>query len=192
MLSSAEIARGTAGAIKFLLRDPTAPKHFENTLESCRRSFLVMGVMAPFYALYVFVRYEQLATTADGWEVAFAEALRYVVDWLLYPVLFFEIARRRGWLDRYPRYISSLNWINLPAVVLLLIGELVGALAPLDVVASVQFLLQGLLFYWFMGVTRMALGTPWTLAFLLLVVNWVPSFLLSYLVHRLLGVTAAV
>ena len=26
------------------------------------------------------------------------EALRYVVDWLLFPVIFFEIARRQNWV----------------------------------------------------------------------------------------------
>jgi len=33
MLSSAEIARGSQGAVKFLLRDVSAPFHFDNTLE---------------------------------------------------------------------------------------------------------------------------------------------------------------
>ena len=48
--------------------------------------------------------------------------MRYVVDWLLFPVIFYEVARRRGWLDRYPRYISALNWINLPAMVVAIVG----------------------------------------------------------------------
>ena len=42
MLTSAEIARGSQGAIKFLLRDGTAPLHFDSTFESCLRSFQVM------------------------------------------------------------------------------------------------------------------------------------------------------
>src|SRR5436190_19351401 len=133
MLSGAEIARGSQGAIKFLLRDPTALGHFDNTLESCLRSFQVMLLVAPFYAVYLLVHYAPLTTTAEDWEIAFVEALRYVVDWLLFPVIFHEIARRRGWLERYPRYIAALNWINLPAVILLLLGELVAAVAPTGV-----------------------------------------------------------
>ena len=189
MLSSAEIARGSQGAVKFLLRDSTAPGHFDNTLESCLRSFQVMLVVAPFYAVYLFVHYVPLTTTAEDWEIAFVEALRYVVDWLLFPVIFHEIAQRRGWLERYPRYISSLNWINLPAVILLLLGELVAAVAPTAVTALLQLVLQVLFFYWFMTATRMTLGAPWTLAAVLMVVNWVPSYFLSVLVNRFLGVS---
>jgi hypothetical protein len=192
MLSSAEIARGSQGAVKFLLRDPTAPTHFDNTLESCLRSFQVMLVVAPFYALYLFIHYASLVTVAEDWEIAFVEALRYVVDWLLFPVIFHEIARRRGWLERYPRYIASLNWINLPAVILLLFGELVAAVAPTAVTALLQLVLQVLFFYWFMMATRMTLGVPWTLAAVLMVVNWVPSYFLSILVNRLLGVAAGI
>ncbi len=192
MLSSAEIARGSRGAVKLLLRDPTAPSHFDNTLESCLRSFQVMLVVAPFYALYLFVHYASLITTAEGWEIAFVEALRYVVDWLLFPVIFHEIARRRGWLERYPRYISSLNWINLPAVILLLLGELVASVAPTGVTALLQVVLQVLFFYWFLATTRTMLGAPWTLAAVLMVVNWVPSYFLSILVNRLLGVAVGV
>ena len=192
MLSGAEIARGSRGAVKFLLRDPTAPTHFDNTLESCLRSFQVMLVVAPFYAFYLFIHYDSLITTAEDWEIAFVEALRFVVDWLLFPVIFHEIARRRGWLDRYPRYIASLNWINLPAVILLLLGELVAAVAPTAVTALLQLVLQALFFYWFMIATRMTLGAPWTLAAVLMVVNWVPSYFLSILVNRLLGVAVGV
>jgi hypothetical protein len=189
MLGSAEIARGSQGALKFLLRDVTAPFHFDNTPEACLRSFQVMIVVAPIYAFYVVIHYMQLQTTADELEIALVEGLRYVVDWLLYPVIFYEIARRRGWLDLYPRYISALNWINLPAVILLLISESVAALAPPAATALLQIALQVLFFYWFMMTTRLGLGVGWQIAAILIVVNWVPSYFLSVLVNRFLGVS---
>jgi hypothetical protein len=189
MLGSAEIARGSQGALKFLLRDVTAPFHFDNTREACLRSFQVMLLVAPIYAFYLVIHYMQLQTTADEGEIALVEGLRYIVDWLLYPVIFYEIARRRGWLDRYPRYISALNWINLPAVILLLIGESVAALAPPAATALLQIALQILFFYWFMMVTRLGLGVSWVFAAILMVVNWVPSYFLSILVNRFLGVS---
>ena len=192
MLSSAEIARGSRGAVKFLSRDVSAPLHFDNTPESCLRSFQVMIVVAPVYAVYLVVHYMQVNTTADEGQIALAEGLRYVVDWLIYPVIFYEIARRRGWLERYPRYIASLNWINLPAVILLLISELVAALVPPGAAALLQIALQALFFYWFMMATRIGLGVNWPIASVLLVVNWVPSYFLSVLVNRLLGVAAGV
>jgi len=189
MLSSAEIARGSRGAVKFLSRDVSAPLHFDNTPESCLRSFQVMIVVAPVYAVYLVVHYMQVNSTADEGQIALAEGLRYVVDWLIYPVIFYEIARRRGWLERYPRYIASLNWINLPAVILLLISELVAALVPPGAAALLQIALQALFFYWFMMATRIGLGVNWPIASVLLVVNWVPSYFLSVLVNRFLGVS---
>jgi hypothetical protein len=189
MLSSSEIARGSQGALKFLARDVTAPFHFDNTPEACLRSFQVMALAAPIYALYLVVHYAQVSTTADEGEIILAEGMRYVVDWLLYPVIFYEIARRRGWIDRYPRYIAALNWINLPAVILLLIGESMSALVPQAGAALLQIALQVLFFYWFMMATRLALGVNWLFAAVLMVVNWVPSYFLSLIVGRFLGVS---
>ena len=190
MLGSAEIARGSQGALKFLLRDVTAPLHFDNTPEACLRSFQVMILVAPVYAFYLVVHYMQLQTTADEGEIALVEALRYVVDWLLYPVIFYEIARRRGWLDRYPRYISALNWINLPAMILAIVGIAISLAAPHVVAVAVELGLRGLFFYWFLMTTRMVLGVNWLIAVILLFVNWLPSLLLSLLVARYLGLVS--
>lgn len=188
MLSSAEIARGSTGAIKFLLRDPTAPSHFDDTLEGCLRSFRVMFLAAPVYALYLVIHYMQTPVTADETEIAFVESLHFVVDWLLYPVIFFEIARRRGWLARYPRYISALNWINLPILLSVAIFECIALLiGPSAILTLLGIVLQAGIFYWLIMTARLALGVNWGLAVVLLVVNWMPSYFLLIIVNRLLG-----
>jgi hypothetical protein len=192
MLGSAEIARGIQGAIKILLRDASAPLHFDNTPEACLRSFRAMVLAAPVYALYIAVHYMQTALAADEVEIVFVEALHFVVDWLLYPVLFFEIARRRGWLERYPRYIAALNWINLPILIVVLVFEMVASLAGANAMISVLGVaLQAAIFYWLLTAARLMLGVGWGMAVVLLIVNWVPSYLLLVLVNRLLGVGAA-
>jgi|SRR3954453_1948904 hypothetical protein len=188
MLSSAEIARGSQGAVKFLSRDVNAPFHFDNTLEGCLRSFQVMILVAPIYAFVRIIEYMQINVAADVALIVLVEALRYVIEWLLYPVIFYEIARRRGWLDRYPRYIAALNWINLPQIVLLLVAESVASLVP-PIAAPLMLGLQVFFFYWFMMVTRLGLGASWTHAAVLMVVNWVPSYFLSILVNRFLEVS---
>ena len=188
MLSAAEIARGVRGALGFLRRDPTAPQHFDNTMEACLRSFRVMALVAPLYAIYLLIYYSDVTVTADETEIALAEAMRYVVDWLLFPVIFYEVARRRGWLDRYPRYIGALNWINLPAMVVVIVGQGLSSVAPAAVAVVIDLGLRALLFYWFLMTTRMALGTSWPISVVLLIINWVPSLFLSFLVDRYLGV----
>jgi hypothetical protein len=188
VLSAAEIARGVRGALGFLRRDPTAPQHFDNTMEACLRSFRVMALVAPLYAIYLLIYYSDVTVTADETEIALAEAMRYVVDWLLFPVIFYEVARRRGWLDRYPRYIGALNWINLPAMVVVIAGQGLSSVAPAAVAVVIDLGLRALLFYWFLMTTRMALGTSWPISVVLLVINWVPSLFLSFLVDRYLGI----
>ena len=188
MLGAAEIARGVQGALGFLQRDRTAPLHFENTMEACLRSFQVMVLAAPLYALYLVIYYSGISYTADETDVVLAEGLRYVVDWLLFPVIFHEIARRRGWLSRYPRYIGALNWINLPATAIAVVGMALETVTPPAIALVVHLGLQGLLFYWFLIATRIVLGVNWGLAVALLAVNWLPSLFLSLLVTRYVGV----
>jgi hypothetical protein len=190
VLTAAEIARGIQGALGFLQRDPAAPRNFENTMEACLRSFRVMALVAPLYVLYLLIYYANVSTVSDELEILLVEGVRYVVDWLLYPVLFYEAARRQGWLDRYPRYIGALNWINLPALAIALIGLMIASVSPTAVAIVVDLGMRALFFYWFLVTTRMAVGTSWPMSVVLLIVNWVPSFLLSLLVARILGVVA--
>jgi hypothetical protein len=188
VLSAAEITRGVQGALGFLWRDPAAALHFDNTMEACLRSFRVMALVAPLYAIYLLLYYSNVTTTADETEIVFVEGLHYVVDWLLFPVIFYEVARRRAWLDRYPRYISALNWINLPAMVVAIVGLAISSVAATAVAIIVDLGLKALLFYWFLTTTRMTLSPSWAISVALLVVNWLPSLFLSFLVARYLGV----
>jgi hypothetical protein len=188
VLSVAEIARGVQATLGLLQRNPAALLKFDNTMEACLRSFRVMLVAAPFYALYALIKYVNVSVSADAFEIIVVEAMRYVVDWLLFPVIFYEVARRRGWLDRYPRYIAALNWINLPATVIAILAIAVESVAPPAVAMVIDIGLQALFFYWFLVTTRMALGTDWLISVVLLLVNWLPSFFLSTLVARFVGI----
>lgn len=188
MFSAAEIARGVQGALAFLWRDPKAPTYFDNTTEACLRSFRVMVLVAPLHVILLLVRYSDVTVVADEMEIFFVETMSYVVEWLLFPVVFHEIARRQGWLDRYARYIGALNWINLPGMILAAVFVPLGHLAPSAIGGLVNIGLQGLFFYWFLVTTRQVLGANWLLSAMLLVVSWVPLAFISFLVARYLGV----
>ena len=191
MLSAAEIARGVQGALVFLWRDPSAPTYFDNTTEACLRSFRVMVLVAPLHVILLLVRYSSATVAAEDVEIFFVEALSYIVEWLLFPVVFHEIARRQGWLDRYARYIGALNWINLPGMALAVVFVPLAHLAPPAISSLVSIGLQGLFFYWFLVTTRQVIGAGWLLSTMLLVVSWVPLAFISFLIARYLGVVAA-
>lgn len=192
MLSAGEIARGMQGALGFLQRDPAAPSYFDNTAESCLRSFQVMILVAPLYAVVLMILYSNVTTTAEGWEIIVVEALRYTVDWLLFPVIFFEIARRQNWVGQYPRYIAALNWVNLPLMIVAVVAVILASILPTAAAVLIQLGLYGLLFYWFLAVTRSVLNASWVQSFMLLLVNWVPSRFLSVIVDRFLGIGPAI
>ena len=190
MLSAAEITRGVQGALGFLRRDPAALLSFDNTMEACLRSFRLMAVTAPFYVVYSLIRYANLTVTIDTGELIAIETMSYVINWLLYPVIFYEVARRRGWLDRYPRYIAALNWTNLPGIVIAIAAIVIKMIVPNAIGGILEIALQDLFFYWFLVITRLTLGTDWAMAVVLLAVNWIPSFFLLIIVDRYIGVLA--
>ena len=185
MLTAAEIARGMQGAVAFLQRDPAAPSYFDNTAESCLRSFKVMILVAPLYAVIMLMLYANVTTTADSWEIVFVEALRYTVDWLLFPVIFYEIARRQTWLGNYPRYIAALNWVNLPLTIVAMVAVILASILPVAFAILIQLGLYGLL------LLRNVLdvfvyGTEFPLSFLFLVQRFllfVPDLLKRFRVH---------
>lgn len=191
MLSAAEIARGVMGALGLLRRDPKALLAFDNTMEACLRSFRLMAVTAPFYVVYALIRYANLSVAIDTFELIAIETMSYVVNWLLYPVIFYEVARRRGWLDRYPRYIAALNWTNLPGIVIAIAAIAVRMILPEAAGGIIEIALQALFFYWFLVITRLALGVDWAMSVVLLAVNWIPSFFLLIIVDRYVGVLGA-
>jgi hypothetical protein len=190
VLSAAEITRGVQGALGFLRRDPAALLSFDNTIEACLRSFRLMAVTAPFYVVYSLIRYANLTVTIDTGELIAIETMSYVINWLLYPVIFYEVARRRGWLDRYPRYIAALNWTNLPGIVIAIAAIVIKVIVPTAIGGILEIALQALFFYWFLVITRLTLGTDWAMAVVLLAVNWIPSFFLLIIVDRYIGVLA--
>jgi hypothetical protein len=194
VFSSAEIARGTQGSLGFLRLDRTAPLQFDNTMAACLRSFRLMALVAPLQVIALLLRYSasDITYAADDLELVLVETLHYVVDWLLFPVIFYEIAGLRGWLDKFPRYISALNWMNLPGMAIAVVVLAVASLLPNGVGDLLRVALQGFVLYWLIATTRLTLEVSWPVSVALMLANWVPSELLSLIVDRFLGVSLMV
>jgi hypothetical protein len=194
VFSSAEIARGTQGSLGFLRLDRTAPLQFDNTMAACLRSFRLMALVAPLQVIALLLRYSasDITYAADDLELVLVETLHYVVDWLLFPVIFYEIAGLRGWLDKFPRYISALNWMNLPGMAIAVVVLAVASLLPNGAGDLLRVALQGFVLYWLIATTRLTLEVSWPVSVALMLANWVPSELLSLIVDRFLGVSLMV
>jgi len=70
----------------------------------------------------------------------------------------------------------------------LLVGESIVSIMPVNLAVILQLGLQALFFYWFLTATRMILNTGWPTTIVLMIVNWAPSLFLSFVVDRFLGV----
>ena len=175
----------------FLRRDPAAPLSFDNTMEACLRSFRLMAVAAPFYAVYSLIRYANLSVTIDDRRAHSRrdDELRH------------QLAAVSGDLLRESRAAaagSTAIRVTSPpstgstcrAIVIAIAAIVVKLMVPTAIGGILEIALQALFFYWFLVTTRLTLGADWAMAVVLLVVNWVPSFFLLIIVDRYIGVLA--
>lgn len=191
MLGAAEIARGVSGALGLLRLDPAAAFQFGASAEAALRSFRVALLVAPLYALWRALSWQNLSSPASGAEIVAAEALNYAVQVMLWPVLSWELARFLGCAERWPRYVAALNWMNLPQIVLALGAAAVSEVAPPLVGAAVEWGLQILLFFWFVAATRLVLDLGWGLSFALLALSFFASQMVQLALHIGLGIRFA-
>lgn len=186
MLTVPEIVNSVRGTLRLLRFDPAGVAYFDNTTEALWRSFRVMVVAAPVYAAIRYLSYEEYTVEASEFEVALVETLYYVIQWFLYPVIAWEIARFADLRRNYPRYIASVNWINLMLLSFGLGVSLMREIAPLmNVGFAIGFWL--LLAIWFMAAARLMLGASWGLVLGLFAVDIFVSELMSGVVHNALG-----
>ena len=97
----------------------------------------------PLDALDLVLRPSEVIVAADETEIAIVEALRYVVDWLIYPVRLLRSRAGGNLLDRFPRYIAALNWINLPEMIVLFgRAKLIASIMPVSLAVILQLGLE--------------------------------------------------
>lgn len=187
MLTPLEIYNGTKGALRLLRFDPAGAAYYANTAEAFWRSFRVMVLVAPFFLLLRVLYYDDRATVAGDLEIVIVEALRYLIDWCLFPVIVLELSR---WLDlrrNYFAYIAALNWINVPLILVALVVTAARELVP-QFFAALSIGLELLLFIWFCATTRLVLQTPWGLTLALFLIWNASSIMLEMVVQSLVGV----
>lgn len=186
MLSLAEIANGVRGALRLLQFDPAGAGYYDNSREAFWRSFRVMFLVAPIYALIRYLDLRGYSWTVSEPELLLVEALYYTIEWFLYPVAAYEVARVGKLGGSYLRYITALNWGSVPVVLILLALTLLGDLLP-ALGDSLTIATRLLLFVWFVAVTRLTFTASWGMIIALYVFNFCTSLVLGVYIFRLLG-----
>lgn len=186
MLRPVEIVNGISGCLRLLRLDPAGAAYFDNTAAAAWRSFRVLLLALPAYALIRTLTYERYDSAVSTLETILIEALFYVAQWCLNPVIAFELARFFALRRDYPRYVAAINWMSLVQLhVAIPLVALAGFAPAWQGAISMVLLLLAMICT--TVTARLVLGAGWAMAFGLFVLEIVAGELLRALVDRALG-----
>lgn len=139
------VLRGLGRLVQF---DVGGLGYFDRSIEGFWRSFRVALLLAPLYAILIPFDLERIQPTAGWQHIMITEILAYIVSWLLYPLVAYEICRLIGREAEYPGYIVVYNWSKMlivTAQVLALMPALTGMAA-----AETSHTLVGIVYFMFL------------------------------------------
>lgn len=174
-----EILRSLFGAYRLARLDPEGMGWFELTVDGFWRSFFAAVLVAPGYALIVFIGLGGEPTPAPWLAILLVQSLAYVIGWLVFPLAALVATRVLGLGARYVPLIIAANWAAVIQMVLFLAALLVQAILPDPLGgAVVGAITLAILFYqWF--VIRTALDTTGGIALALLLLDLLLNALVS-------------
>lgn len=167
---SSDFLREAVQASFALIRfDTTAFRRLGEDRAALRNSFAAMAMVAPF----------QLLLQAGGSQHNEAGTflllgLSFAITWMAYPVLTYELLRRSTEPQRLFRYLTAMNWLRLPEMILTVAVTLAAVLAqstPLMWLGMIGFGLMGIGWRWFLA--RRALEAGRGLSVLLVLLFYV-------------------
>lgn len=186
MPSRAEILRALNGAWLLARGDPRGLDWFDLTVDGFWASFAAALIVAPAYALLLLEQYGRLGWPEELGSTIVAEALTFVLGWVLFPVLAIFLTRALGLSARYVPLIVAGNWSAVVQVGLYCAVAFLAVAMP-DAVRSMLLLaatLVVLVYQWF--VARTALQTTGLVAATLVAADIVLSLTLNRALDTLL------
>jgi hypothetical protein len=128
-----EAVRSIRAVLRLARRDESALGDFNVSLEGFWRSFCAAWIVAPLHFALSYYEYGlTVGQHGAGMTRYFlVDTVAYVLTWTLWPLLMFYATRRMGCGDRFVHYIVVYNWVQVPAMVLLMaavfgLGRLLG------------------------------------------------------------------
>jgi hypothetical protein len=182
MLPFIEIGYALRGLWRLLQFDPSGLEYFDRSVAGFWRSFRVALLIAPLYASLIPQQLEMIKPTVGWQQVLLVQILSYVVMWLLYPTVAYELCRLIGRDAEYPGYITVYNW---SATILITASVLVwmptfGGITTAETSDSLVFVIYHLFYVYLWFIARVALKTDPLTAVGLTFVDYVLGYLLSY------------
>ncbi len=164
MPSTLEITRALYGAWRFARLDRGALRWFELSVEGFWRSFFAFAIVAPGYAVLVYIEHAEAPVAAGAPRIFAVDGIAYVLQCVAYPLAMVYLCRAIGRWDRYVGFVVALNWsvvlqmaLIVPARLLAASGVAAGAGDTLFYFAVIAVLL----YQWFITVTALEVS-GWT------------------------------
>ena len=157
--------------------------YFDRSIEGFWRSFRVALLIAPFSAIVIPYELELIKPTVGWPHIMLTETLSYIVGWVLYPTVAYEICRFMSRETEYPGYIVVYNWSTLllvAAEVLVWLPTLMGITAA-ETSHNLHLLVDHiyLVYLWF--IARAALRIDGFSAIGMVFTDYVLSVVLSFI-----------
>ena len=118
MITVNEMGSAVFGAYRLACRDPGGMAFFDSSREGAIKSFYAAALLAPFYVVFIMMRWwDEMGALSPAY-IFTIEFLRLVIIWTAFPVLMISISK---WIDREERYFAYLVAANWATVLTMLI-----------------------------------------------------------------------
>jgi len=169
------IARGDANGLTF----------FDFSLNGFWRSFLAAIIVFPAFA---FLRWHDLLDAPENFPAGrymTVEVIAYVIKWLAFPVLMYQVIPMLGRTERYIGFITVYNWSSVLQMAVYLVALLLGVLFPM--LGSGGFVMVAVLAMLVYGVyiARLTLSVPIATASAIVMADFLLSMVITSVGIRL-------
>jgi hypothetical protein len=113
MISGRELAYGLVGAWRLIRNDPGGVQYLDRSPSGALRSFWVMALAAPAFAVLVMLELDKAGVPSIGLRQVLVGGGIYVIGWLLFPVLMLRLAPKLGREQQVLTYIAANNWAQI-------------------------------------------------------------------------------
>ena len=163
MISQRELFASLYGALRLARADTGGMRYFNATFDGFWNSFTAAALVAPLFALLLWIRYVSDGLTVSLLRFGLIEVFSYIIAWTVFPLIMFYVAqlieRERQFIGFVVAYNWASVWQNFVYLPIAMVGEL--GWVPLQAASSLSLVvLAGVLLYtWFIARTALAIST---------------------------------
>ncbi|MBV17029.1 MULTISPECIES: hypothetical protein [Thalassospira] len=185
MNMSSETLRALYGTWRIARGDANGLTFFDFSLNGFWRSFLAAIIVFPAFA---FLRWHDLLDAPEDFPVGrymTVEVVAYVIKWLAFPVLMYQVMPILGRTERYIGFITVYNWSSVLQMAVYLVALLLGVLFPMlgpggfVMVAVIAMLVYGVY------IARLTLSVPIPTASAIVMADFLLSMVITSIGIRL-------